>query len=157
MPAAWHTVRVPANNTASGGGCGQPYLLTDRRGDANDCVLQTVYATVEPARSGSLVGALGAEGGAAIAGGTLPAAPGMRGAWAQVKGGSAPAYPVYAVSAAYESHDRRVLYALTVRPPLVESHCPEGSASLARGIARALARSFRVEVTDPATAEALSS
>jgi hypothetical protein len=49
--------------------------------------------------------------------------------------------------------NRRVFYELDVVPPVSESGCPAANGSLARGIARQPARSFRVEVTDPATAE----
>ena len=60
------------------------------------------------------------------------------------------------MSAAYEAANRDVFYELSVVPPVSESGCPAGSSSLARGIARELARSFRVDVTDPATAQTQS-
>jgi hypothetical protein len=63
------------------------------------------------------------------------------------------AYPVYGVSAAYEATNRRLFYELDVVPPQSESGCRAGSGSLARGIARQLAKSFRVDVSNPATAE----
>ena len=91
-----------------------------------------------------------------LAHGQLPTVSGMRGVWAEVKGGVTPAYPTYGVNAAYEAANREVFYELSVVPPVSESGCPADSGSLARGIARELATSFRVDVTDPATAQTLS-
>jgi hypothetical protein len=159
VPAAWHTIHVPPNASASGGNCGQPYLLTDRHGDGNECVQETVYATVAPGGSETPAAFLDEAAGsviAVIARGALPTESGMRGVWAELAVGSTPAYPTYGVSAAYEAANHKVFYELSVVPPFVESHCPAGSGSLARGIARQLARSFRVDVTDPATAQTQS-
>jgi hypothetical protein len=152
VPSAWRTLLVPPNTTSSGGDCGQPYLLTDGRGDANECVQQMVYATVAPAGSETPAAFL-ASGYQVLAHGQLPTVSGMRGVWAELAVGATPAYPSYGVSAAYEAANRKVFYELDVVPPVSESGCPAGSGSLARGIARELARSFRVDVTDPATAE----
>jgi len=152
MPSAWRTLLVPPNTTSSGGGCGQPYLVTDARGDANECVQQTVYATVAP--GGAETPAAFLESGyEVLAHGQLPTVSGMRGVWAEIQGGVTSAYPVYGVGAVYESANRKLFYELNVVPPQSESGCPAGSGSLARGIARELAKSFRVDVTDAATAE----
>ena len=153
VPAAWRTILSPPNATGSGGGCDQPRLITDGRGDANECVQQTLYATVAAAGSAETPAASLGRGYEVLAHGQLPTVSGMKGAWAELKGGVTPAYPTYGVSAAYEAANRKVFYELEVVPPTVESHCPAGSGSLARGIARELASSFRVDVTDPATAE----
>jgi hypothetical protein len=148
---------VPANTSPSGGGCEQPYLLTDRRGDGNECVQQTVYAEVAPAASSETPEAFLASGGIQVlAHGELPTVSGMTGVWAEVQGGVTRAYPTYGVSAAYEAANRKLFYELSVTPPPSESGCPAGSGSLARGIARELARSFRVDITDPATAQTTS-
>jgi hypothetical protein len=155
VPAAWHTLLVPPNTSPSGGSCEQPYLLTDRRGDANECVQQMVYATVAPAGSETPAAFLG-RGYQVLAHGQLPTVSGMSGVWAEVNVGVTPAYPAYGVSSAYEAANREVFYELSVVPPVSESGCPAGSSSLARGIARELARSFRVDVTDPATAQTQS-
>jgi hypothetical protein len=152
VPAAWRTLLVPPNTTSSGGGCEQPSLLTDARGDASECVQQMVYATVAPAGSGTPAAFVG-SGYQVLAHGRLPTVSGMRGVWAELQGGVTSAYPVYGVSAAYEAANRKVFYELNVVPPVSESGCPAGSGSLSRGIARELAKSFRVDVTDPATAE----
>ena len=152
VPAAWRTLLLPPNSTGSGGGCEQPYLVTDARGDANECVAQMVYATVSPGGPETPTAFVG-SGYEVIAHGRLPTVSGMRGAWAEVQGGVTSAYPVYGVNAAYEAPNRRMFYELDVVPPKSESGCPAGSAALARGVARELARSFRVDVTDPATAE----
>jgi hypothetical protein len=148
MPAAWRTLLV-----SSPGGCGQPYLLTDARGDANECVQETVYATVAAAGSDTPAAFLANDSLLVLAHGRLPTVSGMRGAWAEVAVGVSLAYKTYGVNAAYEAANRKLFYELDVVPTLSESGCRAGSGSLARGIARALARSFRVDVTDPATAE----
>jgi len=153
VPSAWRTILSPPNTTGSGGGCDQPRLITDGRGDANECVQQTVYATVTPAGSAETPATFLGTGYEVLAHGQLPTVSGMKGAWAELKGGVTPAYPTYGVSAAYEAANRKLFYELDVVPPFVESHCPAGSGSLARGIARELASWFRVAVTDPATAE----
>jgi hypothetical protein len=155
MPSAWRTVLVPPNSTSSGGGCGQPYLLTDARGDASECVQQSVYATVAPGGAETPAAFL-ANGYEVLAHGQLPTVSGMRGVWAEIQGGVTSAYPVYGVSAAYEAANRKLFYELDVVPPKSESGCPAGSGSLARGIARELAKSFRVDVTDAATSESSS-
>jgi hypothetical protein len=153
VPAAWRTIRVPPNTSPSGGDCGQPYLLTDSRGDANECLPQMVYATVAPGGSETPAAFL-RSGDQVLAHGQLPTVSGMRGVWAELNVGSEE--PAYQVSAAYEAANREVFYELSVDPPLSESGCPADSGSLARGIARELARSFRVDVTDPATAQTQS-
>lgn len=152
VPSAWRTLLVPPNNTTSGGPCGQPYLLTDGRGDVNECVEQMLYATVAPGGS-ETPAAFVRSGYEVLAHGRLPTVSGMRGAWAELQGGVTSAYPVYGVNAAYEAANRKVFYELDVVPPKSESRCAAGSAALARGIARELAGSFRVDLTDPATAE----
>jgi hypothetical protein len=149
VPSAWRTLLVPPY----GGGCGQPHLLTDARGDANECVQETVYATVAAAGSDTPAAFLANNSLLVLARGRLPTVSGMRGAWAEVAVGVSLAYETYAVNAAYEAANRKLFYELDAVPTLSESGCPAGSGSLARGIARELARSFRVEVTDPATAE----
>jgi hypothetical protein len=154
VPSAWRTILVPPNTTSSGGGCEQPYLLTDARGDANECVQQTVYATVAPAGgAGGPAAAIASGALQVLAHGRLPTTSGMRGAWAELAVGVTDAYRSYGVNAAYEAANHRLFYELSVGPPVSESGCPAASASLSHGIARELARSFRVDVTDPATAE----
>jgi hypothetical protein len=156
VPTAWHTIRVSPNTSPSGGGCAQPSLLTEPRGDADLCVQETVYASVSRAGTKTPAHLLGDEAAAVVARGVLPTVSGMRGVWAEVNVGVTPAYPTYEVDAAYESADRKAFYELSVDPPESESGCPAGSGSLARAVARQLATSFRIDVTDPATAEALS-
>jgi hypothetical protein len=153
VPSAWRTLLVPPNTTSSGGGCGQPYLLTDGRGDAHECVQQSVYATVTPSGSGTPAAFLASGSLQVLAHGRLPTVSGMRGVWAELAVGVTQAYRTYLVNAAYEAANRKLFYELMVVPPVSESGCPAGSGSLARGIARELARSFRMDVTDPATAE----
>lgn len=155
VPSAWRTILVPPNETSSGGGCvEQPYLVTDARGDANECLKQTVYATVAHAEgSGGPAAAIANGALQVLAHARLPTASGMRGAWAELAVGATNAYRTYLAYAAYEASDRKLFYELEVVPPVSESGCPAGSAALARGIARELASSFRVDVTDPATAE----
>jgi hypothetical protein len=60
-------------------GCEQPYLLTDRRGDAGLCVQQTVYATIAPNAGSETPGAFLGGGYPVLARGRLPAVSGMRG------------------------------------------------------------------------------
>jgi hypothetical protein len=151
VPAAWRTIRVPPNTTSSGGGCGQPYLLTDRRGDANLCLQETVYATMSPAAGSDTPAAFLARGYRVLARGRLPTIAGMRGVWEELDVGEEE--PAYGVDAAYEAADHRAFYELDVVPPFPAQGCPASTGSQARGIARQLASSFRVDVTDKNTAE----
>jgi hypothetical protein len=145
VPAAWRTVRGSQSD------CGSPALFTDRRGDGNECVSQEIDGTATSDRGRASLASAVAGGGPVLARGTLPTTSGMRGVWAEVNiGGFGPRY---VVNAAYEAADGKVFYQLRALPPISYDHCPRGSASLARGIARELARSFRVDVTDPSTAE----
>jgi hypothetical protein len=147
VPASWHTLRVPAYH------CGQPYLLTDRRGDAGLCVQQTVYATMAPNTGSGTPGAFLGHGYTVLARGRLPAVSGMRGLWEELDVGVTSAYPSYQVDAAYEAANHRVFYEIIVVPPFPAQGCPAATGPQARGIARTLASSFRVLVTHPATAE----
>jgi hypothetical protein len=147
VPAAWHTIRVPANASPSGGGCAQPYLLTDRRGDAGLCVQETIYATVSTSPFGA---------GYPNARGELPTMSGVHGVWDELNTGVTYKYPAYQVVAAYASASRKLFYELMVVPPPVYPNGCHGSGPTARAVARQLATSFRVEVTDPATAQELS-
>jgi hypothetical protein len=155
LPAAWHTLRVPA---PSGGSCEQPYLLTDRRGDAGLCVEETVYATASRAGAGTVTLAerVG-EGGVVIARGALPTVSGVRGIWEELNTGALPTkYPAYQVDAVYEAADHRLFYELMVVPPPSYPGVCRGGGPVARAVARAIAGSFRVRVTDRGTAQTLS-
>jgi hypothetical protein len=147
VPAAWHTIRVPANTSPSGGGCAQPYLLTDRRGDRGLCVQETVYATVSTSPFGA---------GYTIARGELPTMSGVHGVWEELNTGVTYKYPAYQVVATYEAANRKLFYEVMVVPPPAYPNGCHRSGSTARAVARQLATSFRVEVTDPATAQELS-
>ncbi len=146
VPAAWRTVRVPPYQ------CGQPYLLSDRRGDAGECVQQTIYATMAPGGGAGTPGELLGHGYTVLARGPLPAVAGMRGVWEELDVGMRGS-PSYGVNAAYEAANHDVFYELDVVPPFPAQGCPASTGPQARGIARQLASSFRVLVTDPATAE----
>jgi len=156
LPAAWHTIRVPRSPSYSGAGCARPALLTAPDGFAGGCLQETVETSA--ANAGTQTPArLLAEGTAAVVTRrALPTVSGMTGAWAEVNIGVTSAYPTYEVDAVYESANRKFFYELIVAPPESEAGCPAGSASLARAVARQLATSFRVDVTDPATAQAVS-
>jgi hypothetical protein len=132
--------------------CGQPYLLTDRRGDTGLCVQQTVYATMAPGGAGT-PGAFLGHGYTVLVRGRLPAVSGMRGVWEELDVGVTSAYPSYQVDAAYEAANHNVFYELIVVPPFPVQGCPASTGPQARGIARQLASSFRVLVTHSATAE----
>lgn len=147
VPTSWRTVRVPPYQ------CGQPYLLTDRRGDAGLCVQQTVYATMAPSAGPGTPGAFLGHGYTVLVRGRLPAVSGMRGVWEELDVGVTSAYPSYQVDAAYEAANHRAFYELIVVPPFPAMGCPASTGPQARGIARQLASSFRVLVTHPATAE----
>jgi hypothetical protein len=147
VPAAWHTIRVPPDASRSGGRCGQPHLLTDRGGDPGLCVQETVDATVSMSPFG---------GGHLITRGELPTVSGMHGVWEELNTGVTSKYPKYQVVAAYEAADRKLFYVLTVDPPPSYPNACNGRGPTARAVARQIATSFRVEVTDPATAQALS-
>ena len=156
IPASWHTTSVPPNTTSSGGGCEAPYLITDPRGNVGRlCLGVDVYATMAPAAGETPEAFLG-RALPVLAHGRLPTVAGMRGVWAEVNVGVTPAYPSYAVEAAYEAANRRVFYELIVVPPMPVEGCPASTGPQGRGFARQLASSFRVLVTDPATAEAAS-
>lgn len=148
-PAAWRTLQVPAA-TGSGGGCTSPSLLSDRRTDGNECVQLNVIARASAVRSVSLSRFVTA-GRPVIARGVLPTSSGMHGVWAEVDNGEEE--PAYAVNAAYQATDGKLFYSVAVFPPQSYDHCPSDSASIARGVARAVAGSFRVAVTNRATAE----
>ena len=146
-PAASQTIRVPPNISPSGGRCGQPYLITDRRGHSGLCVQETMAASVSTSPFG---------GGYLIARGELPTVSGMHGVWEELNTGVTYKYPEYQVVAAYEAADRKLFYELTVVPPPTYPNGCHGRGPTARAVARQLATSFRVDVTDPATAETLS-
>jgi hypothetical protein len=148
VPLAWHTIRVPPNTSPSGGGCAQPYLLTDRRGDAGLCVQEAVYATVSTSPFGA---------GDPIARGKLPTVAGMHGVWEELNTGVTDKYPEYQVVGLYEAANRKLFYELMVVPPPTYPNGCHGSGPTARAVARQLATSFRVEVTDPATAQTFRS
>ena len=89
--------------------------------------------------------------------GALPAVAGMRGAWDELDLGGAGKYRTYEVLAAYEAANHRLLYQLIVIPP--SSHlggCHTGGGLQARRVAIQIARSFRIAVTDPSTAQTFS-
>ncbi|MGD0385528.1 MAG: hypothetical protein ABSB73_05265 [Solirubrobacteraceae bacterium] len=146
VPASWRTVTVPPYQ------CAQPYLLTDRRGDAGLCVQQTVYATMAPGGGAETPAAFLGHGYTVLARGRLPTISGMRGVWEELDVGMRGS-PSYGVNAAYEAANRDVFYELLVEAPFPAQGCPASSGPQARGIARQLASSFRVLVTHPATAE----
>jgi hypothetical protein len=91
-----------------------------------------------------------------IARGKLPTLSGMHGAWEELNTGVIHKYPEYQVVAAYETANGKSFYELMVVPPPTYPNGCHSSGPTARAVARQLATSFRVEVTDPATAQALS-
>jgi len=149
VPADWHTGRAAANDTSSGGACGQPYLVVDVPGDAGGCLEQTVYASAAMTDGGTPASFLRSQGSGfpILARGRLPTVSGMRGIWEELEMGVTPAYPSYAVDAVYAAAHGSTFYELSVVPPPSYTGACRGSGPRARGVARQLVQSFRVEPT----------
>jgi len=155
-PRAWNTVRgLTANGV--GASCGQEYMVISPPGEVGRaCDQEEVLATATSAGSQTLASFLGQGSLAVIARGALPRVSGMRGAWEELEGGVTPKYAVYGVDAAYEATNHKLFYELSVGPPPSYTGICHGSAPQARAIARQIAGSFRIDVTDPSTAQRFS-
>jgi hypothetical protein len=143
VPPAWHTGRSAAYD------CGQPYLVIDVPGDAGGCLEPTVYASASSADGETPASFLALEGSGfpIFARGRLPTVSGMRGIWEELEMGVTPAYPSYGVDAVYAAAHGSTFYELSVVPPPSYTGACRGSGPRARGIARQLVQSFRVEPT----------
>jgi hypothetical protein len=144
VPADWRTGRSAANDTASGGGCGQPYVVVEVPGDADDCLEQTVYASAGKTDGETPASFLG-SGYLIVARGRLSTVAGMHGIWEELEVGVTPAYPSYAVDAVYALAHGSTYYELSVFPRSSYTGACRGSGPRARGVARQLVQSFRVE------------
>jgi hypothetical protein len=141
VSAGWRTVFVKAN----GGRCQQSSVLVSVPGDSWECLQQTVYATAVPVHGGGTPAAFLGQGSAVLAHGRLPTVAGMHGIWEEPVGGVTRAYPSYSVDAVYSAAHGSVFYELSIVPsPSYTGDC-RGLGSRARGIARQLVQSFRVE------------
>lgn len=148
VPKPWN---VAVGWTGSGAGtiCGRDYLLVDPPADTNNCEQDAVYAQAArgPRTSVSLLRT------GVIVRGALPTVSGMRGAWAEVNVGVSGRYAAYQVVAAYEASNHQLAYELIVVPPSSYPGICRNSGAQARAIARQLARTFRVAISNPATAQ----
>lgn len=144
VPAGWHTSRVAANDTSSGGGCGQPYVLVDIPGDSGECLQQSVHASAARDDGETPASFLGL-GFPILARGRLPSVSGIRGIWEELDEDVTPAYPSYSLDAVYGAVHDSSFYELSVVPPPSYTGACRGSGPRARGIARELVQSFRVE------------
>jgi hypothetical protein len=151
VPKAWSVV-ISSTQSGAGSTCARDYLLIDPPADAGNCEQDAVYAQTgvgpQPPLSLLRTGVMGR--------GALPTASGMRGAWAEVDVGVSGRYAAYQVLAAYEAANHRLSYQLIVVPPASYPGICHGSGPKARAIARQLAQSFRVAISDPATAQTFS-
>jgi hypothetical protein len=154
VPRAWDAVRGLTENGA-GTTCAQEYLLINPPGVVGRlCEQDEVFAE---AGAGSRTPASFLRTGFPVIGhGALPTVSGMRGAWEELDVGVSSKYPAYEVDAAFEATNHRLFYELIVAPPPSYPGVCHGGGAQARAIARQLARSFRVAVTDPTTAQAFS-
>jgi hypothetical protein len=148
---------VVSGLTEDGAGttCVQEYLLfnpPDRAGRL--CEQDQVFAEVDtsPRTPASIL----RSGYPVIGSGALPTASGMRGAWFELDVGVSPKYAAYEITAGYEAANRKLLYELIVVPPPSYPGICHDDGPQARAIAREVAQSFRVAVTDPSTAQTLS-
>ena len=148
VPRAWHAVA----GLTSGPTCEQHYALINPPGDLGSlCEQDEVYAHsgAGPESPASIL----APGYPVLGRGALPTVAGMRGAWEELDVAVSAKYAAYQVIAGYEAANRRLFYELIVTPPSSYPGVCHGSGPQARAIARQLARSFRVAVTDPSTAQ----
>jgi hypothetical protein len=146
LGAGWRIGRAAANDTSSGGGCGQPYLVIDVPDDAGGCLQQTVYASAERSGSDTPASFIGVRY-VIVARGRLAVISGMHGIWEEVQMGSTPAYPAYSVDAVYATAHDATLYELSVVPSPSYTGICRRRGPQARAIARQLAESFRVQRT----------
>lgn len=151
VPRAWSAVRELTPGTT----CAREYLLINPPGDVNRlCEQDQVYAQAgaAPQAPSSIL----RPGFPVLGRGALPTVAGMRGAWEELDVGVSGKYHAYQISAGYEATNHKLFYELIVTPPSsYPDNCHSGGPQ-ARAIARQLARSFRVAVTDPATAQTFS-
>jgi hypothetical protein len=153
VPRAWNAVRGLTQNGA-GTTCAQEYLLINPPGEIGRlCEQDQVYA--ETGAGPQTPASPRFHSGFAVLGhGALPTVAGMQGSWEELDVGASEA--AYQVTAGYEATDHRLFYELIVVPPPSYPGICRDSGPQTRAIARQLARSFRVVVTSPSTAEALS-
>jgi hypothetical protein len=150
VPRTWSA--VPA--LTSGSICAQEYVLINPPGDVNRrCEQDQVYAEAgaAPQPPSSL-----RSGFPVLARGALPIVAGMQGSWEERDVGVAGKYHAYQISAGYEAANHKLFYELIVNPPSSYPDTCHSGGPAARAIARQLARSFRVAVTDPPTAQTFS-
>jgi hypothetical protein len=154
VPSAWDVVR---GLTGNGGGttCAQGYLLINPPGEVGRlCEQDQLYA--ESGAGFQTPASILRPGFPVLVHGALPAVAGMRGAWDELDVGVSGKYAAYEVDAGYETTSHGLFYELIVIPPSSYPGMCHGDGARARAIARQLARSFRVAVTDPSTAQTLS-
>ena len=151
VPRAWHAV----SGLTPGPTCAQEYALINPPGDLGRlCRQDQVYAEAGAGfqTPTSILGA----GVPVLGRGALPTVAGMRGAWEELDVGVSGKYAAYQVNAGYEATNHKLFYELIVIPPSSYPGNCRGSGPQARAIARQLARSFRVAVTDSPTAQTFS-
>jgi len=150
LPSGWSAVR----ERTPGPTCARRYVLVNPPGGVNRrCEQVQVYAQAgaAPQPPTSLH-----SGFPVLARGALPTVAGMQGSWEELDVGVAGKYHAYQISAGYESTNHRLFYELIVIPPSSYPDTCHSGGPQARASARQLARSFRVAVTDPPTAETFS-
>ena len=154
VPRAWSAVAGLTRNGA-GTTCAQEYLLINPPGNVGRlCRQDQVYA--EAGAGFQTPASILRPGFPVIGRGALPTESGMRGAWEEVDVGVSAKYAAYEVDAGYEATSHKLFYELIVIPPPSYPGICHDSGSQARAIARQLARTFRVAVTDPSTAQTFS-
>ncbi len=150
VPSTWSAVRA----LTPGPTCAQEYVLINPPGDVNRrCEQDQVYAEAgaAPQPPSSLH-----SGFPVLGRGALPIVAGMQGSWEELDVGVAGKYHAYQISAAYEATNHKLFYELIVNPPSFYPDTCHSGGPQARAIAGQLARSFRVAVTDPPTAQTFS-
>jgi hypothetical protein len=151
VPRAWHAVA----GLTPGPTCAQEYALINPPGDLGRlCEQDQVYA--EAGAGPQTPASIFHPGFPVVGRGALPTVAGMRGDWVELDVGVSGKYHAYQVNAGYEATNHKLFYELIVIPPSSYPGNCHSSGPQARAIAQQLARSFRVVVTNPSTAQALS-
>jgi hypothetical protein len=146
----WSAVR----EQTPGPSCSREYLLITPPGDVNRrCEQDQVYAQAgaAPQPPTSLH-----SGFPVLGRGPLPTVAGMQGSWEELDVGVPGKYHAYQISAGYEATNHRLFYELIINTPSSYPDTCHSGGSRARATARQLARSFRVVVADPPTAQTFS-
>jgi hypothetical protein len=151
VSSAWSAVRELTPGTT----CAAEYLEINPPGDVGRlCEQDQVYA--EAGAGPQTPASILRPGFPVLGRGALPTVSGMLGAWEELDVGVSGKYHAYQVNADYEATNHKLFYELIVIPTSSYAGNCRAGGSQSRAIARQLARSFQVAVTDSPTAQAFS-